>query len=151
MGLLTQELESPGPDLEKTMQEKERILTTKMEFPQDLFQKQTKTSKEHIIVRPSLSYWQDALRRFANNKQSLFAFGLAMSLLFFSFIGPFIWMKDPSHQDLHSPARSPNLGQMAVVVGELATFEPQFVNSEESMAVGSENSTETGVSPTPTE
>lgn len=113
------------------MQEKERILTTKMEFPQDLFQKQPKTSKENIIVRPSLSYWQDALRRFANNKQSLFAFGLAMALLFFSFIGPFIWRKDPSNQDLHSPARSPNLGQMAVVVGDLNTFEPQFDPSGE--------------------
>lgn len=133
------------------MQEKERILTTKMEFPQDLFQKQTKTSKENAIVRPSLSYWQDALRRFANNKQSLFAFGLAMALLFFSFIGPFIWRKDPSHQDLHSPARSPNMGQMAVVVGDLATFEPQFVNSGESSAGTSGSSAEIVASPTPTE
>lgn len=139
MGLLTHELESRALDVEKTMQEKERILTTKMEFPQDLFQKQTKTSKENTIVRPSLSYWQDALRRFANNKQSLFAFGLAMSLLFFSFIGPFIWTKDPSNQDLHSPAMSPNMGQMAIVVGDLAIFEPQIINVGEPGAVPSES------------
>jgi len=134
MDLLIQESELREPDMEMTMHEKERNLVTKNEYSQDLFQKQTMTSKESALVRPSLSYWQDAIRRFVSNKQSLFAFCLVNLLVFFSFIGPFIWTKDPSNQDLNSPSMPPNMGELAVVVGENATFEPQFVTEDKSQA-----------------
>lgn len=107
-------------------EEKERVLTTQNEFSQDLFQKQVKSVQENLIVRPSLSYWQDALRRFAANKQSLFAFYLTNILILFSFLGPFIWTRNPSHQDLNSPSMSPNMGKPAVVVDELAPVIPLF-------------------------
>lgn len=101
-----------------------------LEFSSEMFTKGEKTGNESIVVRPSLSYWQDAIIRFKKNKQSLFSLSLALLLLFFSFIGPFIWKNDPAHQDLNSPSLSPNLGQPAVVVGDLATFEPTKVSEE---------------------
>jgi oligopeptide transport system permease protein len=119
--------------MELTMQEKERVLTIKSEFPQDLFQKQIKATKENAIVRPSQSYWQDAFRRFTKNKQSLFAFALANLLLLFSFMGPLIWTKSPTHQDLNSPSMPPDFGETAIVVDESVTFEPQMVHVEESL------------------
>jgi len=119
--------------MDLSMEEKENGLTTKNEFPQDLFQKQIITNKENSIVRPSLSYWQDAMRRFISNKLSLFAFVLVHLLVVFSFLGPLFWTKDPSHQDLNSPSMSPNFGEAAVVVGESLSYEPQFATVDESL------------------
>lgn len=113
------------------MAEKQKnVFKRNLEFPEDYFQKSQKAGAEASVVRPSLSYWQDAFRRFRSNKQSLFAFGLANLLIVFSFIGPMLWVKDPAHQDLNSPSLSPTLGQPAVVVNELQTFEPEIVSEE---------------------
>lgn len=113
-----------------TFEKKERILTTNAEFPQELFQKKQKSQSANLIVRPSLSYWQDAFRRFRKNGQSIFAFSLAMILIVFSFIGPFFWTKDPAQQNLNSASMSPNLGENAIVIDESLTFTPDMAATD---------------------
>ncbi len=107
-----------------------KVFSRELEFPEEYFQKSFKAGNGAMVVRPSLSYWQDAFRRFRSNKQSLFAFILANLLIVFSFGGPFLWTKNPAQQDLNSPALSPTLGQPAVVVGEAPVFEPEIVSDE---------------------
>lgn len=68
------ELRGLRMELIKPESAKESVLTKNNEFPQELFQRPPKVAKENSLVRPSLSYWQDATRRFVKNKQSLFAF-----------------------------------------------------------------------------
>ena len=143
------ELRGLKMELIKPESAKESVLTKNNEFPQELFQRPPKVAKENSLVRPSLSYWQDATRRFVKNKQSLFAFFLANSLIIFSFVGPFFWTKDPAQQDLNSASMTPNFGELAVVVSnELPTFEPSFVpapvGESEAMA------TATATAPAPT-
>jgi oligopeptide transport system permease protein len=112
------------------MSAQNKVISRELEFPEDYFHKGHKTGIGSMVVRPSLSYWQDALRRFRSNKQSLFAFVLANLLMAFSFIGPFLWTKDPAQQELNSPSLSPTLGQPAIVVGEPPQFEPEIVSDE---------------------
>ena len=84
-----------------TSEKENRVTTNSAEFSPELFQKRIKANNDLAIVRPSLSYWQDAFRRFRSNKQSVFAFSLALILIFFSFIGPFIWI-EVAFQAFHS-------------------------------------------------
>lgn len=109
-----------------TTYDKETVLTTNTEFPQDLFKKQQKAQAGHAIVRPSLSFWQDALLRFKKNGQSVFAFILAVILVLFSFAGPIFWTKDPAAQNLNSASMSPNFGELAIVVDDNEMFEPEM-------------------------
>lgn len=111
-----------------TENQKNRTLEVdlKTEFPREFFERATKSEVSAASVRPSLSYWQDAFHRFKKNKQSLFAFVLAMGLAGFSFLGPFLWTKDPAQQDISNPALAPNLGQSAIVVADNPDFSPSF-------------------------
>jgi oligopeptide transport system permease protein len=106
-------------------------LKNELEFSQDLFVKSQKMGIGAMVVRPSLSYWQDAIHRFMKNKQALFAFGLAVILVSFAYIGPFIWRKDPTVQDLNGVSMPPNMGELAVVVAdESPVFEPTIMQLE---------------------
>jgi oligopeptide transport system permease protein len=73
---------------------------------------------DNSISRPSLSYWQDALRRFKKNKQALVAFMLATFLLLFVFVGPSIYTIDPNEQDPNQANLAPSLGQDAIVISD---------------------------------
>ncbi|MEY4615713.1 MAG: hypothetical protein RJB66_673 [Pseudomonadota bacterium] len=108
---------------------------TKLDF--ELFRPAIKEDSKLSIVRPSLSYWQDAFRRFVANKQSLFAFTLAHVLILFSFVGPFFWTIDPTYQDNTSPSTPPTLGRKAVIVGDAPTFEPKLAKLVETVPANS--------------
>lgn len=133
MDLLIQGLGLRVLEVEKMTFEKESALTTNLEnleFPQELFQNKTKLMSANAIVRPSLSYWQDAFRRFRKNGQSIFAFSLALILILFSFLGPYLWKVDPAQQNLNSVSVGPNLGQSAIVIDDTITFSPDMVTEE---------------------
>ncbi len=68
------------------------------------------------ISRPSLSYWQDAWRRFKKNKQAMASFALIAFLAFFVTGGAAIYGIDPDEQDVNRGSVPPNLGENAVVV-----------------------------------
>lgn len=106
--------------------EKNSLLNKETEYSRDLFIAAPKETKRVGIVRPSLSYWQDATRRFLANKQSVFAFVLVHLLIAFSFLGPLVWTNDPTFQDKTSPSSPPNWGREGVLVGEAPSFEPKI-------------------------
>ncbi len=44
--------------------------------------------RSNIVVRPSMTYWQDAFRRFKNNKVALISALIILLIIIMSFIGP---------------------------------------------------------------
>lgn len=102
----------------------------KLELSPESFHPVHKVVQKSGIVRPSLSYWQDAVRRFIANKQSVFAFTLVHFLLAFSFLGPLVWTIDPTFQDNSSPSEPPSWERKAVVIGEAPIFEAKFESSQ---------------------
>lgn len=77
-----------------------------------------KQKTDNSISRPSLSYWQDAMRRFKKNKQALVAAILAVLLMLFVFVGPSIYRIDPDEQDPNQANLAPSMGQDAIVIAE---------------------------------
>ena len=59
------------------------------------------------IVRPSLSYWQDARQRLRRNPRALFSLGLVVALALFTIAGPWVWRVDPAAQDVDQISRAP--------------------------------------------
>jgi oligopeptide transport system permease protein len=68
------------------------------------------------LSRPSLSYWQDAWRRFKKNKQSLISLVVVFALILFVFVGPLFWTVAPTHQDPTQVSIVPTIGAKAVVL-----------------------------------
>ncbi len=83
-------------------------------FP-DLLVPTNREKSEAGVVRPHLSYWQEARRRFFKNRTavvSLVGLGLIAS---FTVLGPFIWPVDPEIQDNYRTSLPPFQRQTAVV------------------------------------
>jgi oligopeptide transport system permease protein len=72
--------------------------------------------KHEQIVRPSLSYWQDAWIRLKKNRRALSSLWLVIALLAFTLLGPLLWNQDPSLQDLDTISQGPAMGTTALVV-----------------------------------
>jgi oligopeptide transport system permease protein len=73
------------------------------------FGKAEAPSDAQRIVRPSISYWQDAWRRLKRNPRALFSLGIVVALVLFTIAGPWVWRVDPSEQDLDQISRAPGL------------------------------------------
>ena len=58
---------------------------------QDLFKIVGKDLEEsEKIYKPSMTYWQDAVRRFKSNKVNMFFFTLLIVMIFFAIFGPYL-------------------------------------------------------------
>jgi len=90
--------------------------------PED-FELANKTGRTSNISRPSLSYWQDAWRRFKKNKQALSSLFLVLGLSLFVLVGPSLYGVDPDMQDLVRGSVPPTMGDKAVVVPTGETWE----------------------------
>ncbi len=88
------------------------------------FEPAKKSAVLHQLNRPSLSYWQDAWRRFKRNKQAMAALYLVISLVLFVTVGPFIWTVDPASQNLLLPSVPPSWKTAAIVMDALPAWEP---------------------------
>jgi len=75
------------------------------------------------IVRPSLSYWQDAWLRLKKNRRALCSLYIVIALLLFTLLGPVIWRQDPALQDLDAISQGPTLGTRAIVVEDPGNWE----------------------------
>ncbi|HEY3516175.1 MAG TPA: hypothetical protein VGL98_03940, partial [Gammaproteobacteria bacterium] len=62
---------------------------------------------EHRIVRPSISYWQDAWRRLRRNPRAVVSLGLVVALALFTIAGPWVWRVNPAAQDIDQISRPP--------------------------------------------
>ena len=62
------------------------------------------------IVRPSISYWQDAWQRLRRNPRALISLAIVVALAFFAIAGPWVWRVNPAAQDVDQISRSPGAG-----------------------------------------
>jgi oligopeptide transport system permease protein len=77
----------------------------------------------HAILRPSLSYWQDAARRLRANWRAMASLGVVIGLCMFAVAGPWVWQVDPAAQDLEQISQGPSPPSTALIV-EPATAWP---------------------------
>lgn len=75
-----------------------------------------KTQQADLIVRPSLSYWQDAWRRLKRNRRALASLYLIIGLLAFSYVLPLFISFDIAEQDLTQISQPPSLEKSSLVV-----------------------------------
>lgn len=68
------------------------------------------------ILRPSLSYWQDAWRRLQLNRRAIVSLYLIAALALFTVAGPWIWRVDPAAQDVNQASLGPSLPATAIIV-----------------------------------
>jgi oligopeptide transport system permease protein len=73
------------------------------------------------IVRPSISYWQDAWQRLKRNPRAMISLGLIVALGLFAVAGPWVWRVDPAEQDLEQISRAPSLSG-SVTIAEPSTW-----------------------------
>jgi oligopeptide transport system permease protein len=78
------------------------------------------TRRGELAVSPERSptYWQDARRRFVQNRRAFTSLCIALALLLFTLLGPTLWRVDPASQDLAEISVGPTLGQRALIVDE---------------------------------
>ena len=77
------------------------------------------------IARPSLSYWQDAWRRFCRNRRALASLAILLLLALFTLAGPLVWRLDPAQQNLALASQAPALPKRALVVAPYRAFQPE--------------------------
>jgi len=89
------------------------------QFKADDFSVLNRTEQVDIIVRPSVSFWQDAWRRLRRNRRALWSLYLIVGLLFFSFVLPLLSTFDATGQDLTQISQTPSLGRKSLLVDTL--------------------------------
>jgi oligopeptide transport system permease protein len=87
------------------------------------FAQAPKRQKADVIVRPSLSYWQDAWLRLKRNKRATTSLYLIIGVLLFTLLGPVLWNYDPTLQDLDSISQGPSFSTSALVVEDPGLWE----------------------------
>lgn len=75
-----------------------------------------KEDRADAIVRPSLSYWQDAWRRLRANRRALWSLYLIVGLLSFSYVLPLVVSFDATGQDLTQISQAPSTGRTSLIV-----------------------------------
>ncbi len=85
-------------------------------IPREYFEPLGRQQSEELITRPSLSYWQHVWLRFRKNRMALAALGVALALVLFAVIGPWLWPVDPAAQNIGSRSLGPTWSRSAEVV-----------------------------------
>ncbi len=80
------------------------------------FRPATREEAKAGLVRPSLSYWQDAWRRLKLNPRAIISLYIVIALILFTLAGPFIWKIDPAAQDLDQVSITPGADRRAFIV-----------------------------------
>lgn len=83
--------------------------------PEDLLPL-AKTGAADVVVRPSLSYWQNAWRRLKRNRRAMVSLYMVVLLLLFSYVAPLLFELDGSSQDLTQLSQTPGLERHSRVV-----------------------------------
>lgn len=80
-----------------------------MEYPREMFAPLPESEKAaNAMVRPSLTYWQDAWRRFRKNAPAMIAMVVLVLLLLGSIIIPMFWPYTYDQQDRQNRNSSPS-------------------------------------------
>ena len=94
-----------------------------MDLAGTTFQPLTRGEQKPGIVRPSLSYWQDAWIRLKANRRALVSLVIVIGLLLFSIAGPWVWRVDPGLQDLDQISQPPGTDRRAIIVEEYTPWD----------------------------
>ncbi len=84
------------------------------------FKQATTVSQISAGDRPSVSYWQDSVRRFKRNRRSTLSGLFILLLMLFSTIGPLIWRADPTLQDVSQISQPPWADRSFTIIPENA-------------------------------
>ncbi|MGA0841102.1 MAG: ABC transporter permease [Pseudomonadales bacterium] len=79
---------------------------------------------DNALVRPSLSYWEDAWRRLRSNPRAIISLGIVVALFAFALVGPLVWRVDPAAQDVDQISQPPGVDRSATVVAPRAPWSP---------------------------
>ncbi|MEJ6671409.1 MAG: ABC transporter permease, partial [Pseudomonadales bacterium] len=90
----------------------------------DDFTPELSTDSLEQLSRPSLSYWQDAWIRLKKNTRAIISLYLIIGLALFTVLGPWLWTKDPSAQDLDQISQAPALPKTALLVSDYLPWTP---------------------------
>lgn len=80
------------------------------------FEPLVKTRQADLIVRPSLSFWQDTWQRLKRNRRAIYSLYLIIGLLSFSYLLPLFVSFDIAEQDLTQISQPPGLERQSLVV-----------------------------------
>ena len=92
------------------------------------FQLSKQILKPHTSSRPSVSYWQDSVSRFRQNRRASFSGLFVLLLIVSSVIGPLIWRSDPAIQDV-SQISQPPWADRSVSIIERSSGNPTLAKS----------------------
>jgi oligopeptide transport system permease protein len=102
----------------------------------DDFKPEPSTDSLEQLSRPSLSYWQDAWIRLKKNTRAIISLYLIIGLALFTILGPFLWTKDPSAQDLDQISQAPALPKTALLVSDYEPWMPPIVQGHPAEPAG---------------
>lgn len=85
-------------------------------IPPEYFEPLVQQQADELIARPSLSYWQHVWLRFRKNRMALVALLVALTLILFAVVGPWVWRVDASSQSIGSRSLGPSWSRSAEVV-----------------------------------
>lgn len=77
--------------------------------PEDILPVPQEEREEIIQMRPSVSYWQDAMRRFSRNKVAMVSLAVIVLIVFFAFVGPYLSTYSYEQQIRGSEKLAPSL------------------------------------------
>jgi len=100
------------------------------------FTAEPSTDSLEQLSRPSLSYWQDAWIRLKQNTRAIISLYLIIGLALFTVLGPFLWTKDPSAQDLDQISQAPALPKTALLVSDYEPWMPPNAQGHPAEPVG---------------
>ena len=102
----------------------------------DDFTPEPSTDSLEQLSRPSLSYWQDAWIRLKKNTRAIISLYLIIGLALFTILGPVLWTKDPSAQDLDQISQAPALPKTALLVSDYEPWTPPIVQGHPAEPAG---------------
>ena len=102
----------------------------------DDFTPELSTDSLEQLSRPSLSYWQDAWIRLKKNTRAIISLYLIIGLALFTVLGPWLWTKDPSAQDLDQISQAPALPKTALLVSDYLPWTPPIAHAHPAEPAG---------------
>ena len=109
------------------------------------FERTETIARAVTTTRPSLTYWQDAWRRFKANPRSLISLYIIVTIGLFTLVGPWVWTINPMLQDLDQISVPPGADRRARVVEphvRWAIIETPWTTSTTQLAVIGEATTQ---------
>jgi oligopeptide transport system permease protein len=86
------------------------------------FGKADSSADAQRIVRPAISYWQDAWRRLRRNPRAMISLFIVVALALFAVAGPWVWRVNPAQQDLDQISRAPSLRASARIAAPYSSW-----------------------------